>query len=184
MRNKTKRILLITVACLAIAGLALSCSSLKELGVKSKVAAEKAAPVAFQLSNLSIIPAEVLARSVVVITARVTNVTDVDGIYNAELKINNVAEAADEVMIPAGETKNLFFSVSRDTTGTYQVALGELAGEFVVAERTATQSSNAASVGFQSTNSGCCGSSGSCSCGATNSSSSLPQQSTSCGCGR
>ncbi len=184
MRNKTKQILLITVACLAIIGLSLACSSSSDLAVTQESGAEEALSAVFQVSGLSIDPAKVTTGEGVWITAKVTNTGEVDGIYEAELRINNVSAVSNKVALPAGGTQNLTFSVSRDTPGTYEVAFGELAGEFVVAERTATQSSNAAFVGSQSTNSGCCGSSGSCSCGATTSSSPLPQRRTGCGCGR
>ncbi len=89
---------------------------------------------AFQLSGLSINPAEVAARDEVVITAEVTNVTGVDDTYNAELKINNVTEASDKVLVPAGKTQTLTFVIFKDAPGTYKVSLGQLAGQFVVAE--------------------------------------------------
>jgi hypothetical protein len=185
MRDKTKLILLITVACLAIIGLSLACSSLSELAVTQEAGAEEALPTVFQISGLSIVPAKVTTGEPVFITAKVTNTGETDGICEVELKINDVSEASNEVAVPAGGTQNLIFSVSRDVPGIYQVALGKLAGEFAVAERTATQYSDDAPVGLRSTNSGCCGGlSGPCGCGATNSSSALPQQSTSCGCGK
>ncbi|UCH50558.1 MAG: hypothetical protein JSV54_05930, partial [Chloroflexota bacterium] len=116
----------------------------------------------------------------------VTNTGETDGIYEAELRINNISEVSNKVTVPAGGTQKLLFSVSRNTPGTYEVVLGELAGEFIVAERTAIQSSNTAPVVSQPTNSGCCGSSssGSCSnCGTTTSSSPSSQRRTGCGCG-
>lgn len=186
MRNKTKRILLITVACLAIIGFSLACSSSNDLAVTQESGAEEALSTVFQISGLSIVPGKVTTGEGVWITAEVTNTGEADGIYEAELRINNVSEASTKVAVPAGGTQNLIFSVSRDTPGTYQVALGELAGEFAVAERTAAQSINAASLGFQSTSSSCCGSSGSCRCGVTNSSSTSPQgvPAGGCGCGK
>jgi hypothetical protein len=182
MRNKAKRILLITVACLAIIGLSLACSSLNDLAVTQESGTEETLPTVFQVSALSIVPARVTTGEGVWITAEVTNTGETDAIYEVELRINDVSEASNEVAVPAGGTQNLVFSVSRDTPGTYQVALGKLAGEFVVAERTAAQYSNATPVGLQPANSGCCGgSSGPCGCG---SSSFLPQQRTTCGCGK
>ncbi len=192
MRNKTKQIMLILIACVAIAGLMLSCSSLNESGVKLRTGAEKAMPAAFQLSGLSIDPAKVTTGEGVWITAEVTNTGETDGIYEAELRIDNVSAVSNKVAVPAGGTQNLTFSVSWDTPGTYEVTLGELAGEFVVAERAATQSSNAVSVGSQSTFSGCCGSSSSGSSGSCSSCSGAtppssppppPQRRTGCGCG-
>jgi len=155
MKNKTKQIVLISLAAFAIAGLMLSCSSLNQLGVQPKTEAEKS--TAFQLSGLSISPAEVAARDAVVITAKVTNVTDADGIYNAELKINNVTQTSDEVMVPAGETQTLTFVVFKDTPGTYKVALGELTGQFVVAETIAAGPGNQTPALPGQTGASCCG---------------------------
>jgi hypothetical protein len=182
MRNKTKRILLITVACLAIIGLSLACSSLSYLAATQDSEIEEASSTVFQFSELSVVPARVTTGEPVWITAKVTNTGETDGIYEVELKINDVSETSNEVAVPAGGTQNLIFSVFRDTPGAYQVALGKLAGEFVVAELTAAQYSNAAPVGLRSANSSCCGgSSGLCACG---SDSSVPQQRTICGCGK
>ena len=186
MRHRTKQIALILLTCVAIIGLISACNSSSELALTQGLGGEEALPGIFQVSGLSIDPAKVTTGEGVWITAEVTNNGETDGIYEAELRINNVSEVSNKVAIPAGGTQNLIFSVSRDTPGTYKVALGEIAGEFVVAERAATQSSNAASVGSQPTSSGCCGSSssGSCSsCGTTTSSSPSPQRRTGCGCG-
>jgi hypothetical protein len=179
MRNKTKQMVLIPMATFAIAALMLSCSSVSELGERTKAEAGKA--TAFQLSGLSINPTEVAARDEVVITAEVTNITGVDDTYNAELKINNVTEASDKVLVPAGKTQTLTFVIFKDAPGTYKVALGELAGQFVVSEPVS-----------EPTKSGCCGSAASgtaatsgC-CGATGSSNPVvpvPRRVSGC-CGR
>ena len=122
MRNKTPKIVLIPIVTFAIASLMLSCSSLNELGAKPKVEASEA--TAFQLSGLSINPAVVAVRDAEVITAEVTNVTSIDGTYAAELKINDVTEASDNVLVPAGKTQTLTFVISKDAPGTYNVSLG------------------------------------------------------------
>ena len=140
MKNRTKQIVLISITTFVIAGLMLSCSSLNQPGVTPKAEAEKS--TSFQLSGLSINPAEVAVRDVVVITAKVTNVTDADGIYDAELKINNVTEASDKVLVPAGKSQTLTFVAFKDTPGTYRVSLGELTGQFIVAETVTTQPDN------------------------------------------
>jgi hypothetical protein len=174
MKNKTKQIVLISLAAFAIAGLMLSCSSLNQLGVKPKTEAEKS--TAFQLSGLSISPAEVAARDAVVITAEVTDVTSVDGTYNAELKINDVTEASYKVLVPAGKTETLTFVVFKDTQGTYKVALGELTGQFVVAETVAAAPENKTSVVPAQTGASCCGT------GAQNSPATQPRPASGGGC--
>lgn len=132
MTNKVKKIVLLPIATVAIAGLMLSCTSLNDLAPQPNVEAGKSK--AFQLSGLSINPTEVAARDEVVITAEVTNVTSADDTYNAELKINNVSEASDKVLVPSGKTQTLTFAIFKDKPGTYKVSLGQLAGQFSVAE--------------------------------------------------
>jgi hypothetical protein len=158
MKNKTKQIVLISLAAFAIAGLMLSCSSLNQLGVKPKTEAEKS--TSFQLSGLSISPAEVAARDAVVITAEVTDVTSVDGTYNAELKINDVTEASYKVLVPAGKTETLTFMIFKDAPGIYKVSLGQLAGQFAVAESIAAGPGNQLPAIPGQTVAGCCGTGG------------------------
>ena len=174
MKNRTKQIVLISITTFVIAGLMLSCSSLNQPGVTPKAEAEKS--TSFQLSGLSINPAEVAVRDVVVITAKVTNVTDADGVYNAELKINNVTQASDEVLVPAGETQTLNFLVFKDAPGTYKVALGELTGQFAVAETVAAAPENKTSVVPAQTGSSCHGT-------GAQSNPVTPPRSGGCGCG-
>jgi hypothetical protein len=138
VRNKNKLIVLIPIVIFVIAGLMLSCSSLNKLVPQPKTEAGKS--TTFQLSGLSINPAEVAARDEVVITANVTNITGADDTYDAELKINNVAEASDKVLVPAGKTQTLTFAIFKDAPGKYQVSLGQLEGQFAVAESIAAGS--------------------------------------------
>jgi hypothetical protein len=194
MRNKTKQLVLIPVATFAIAGLMLSCSSLNQLGVTPKTEAEKS--TAFQLSGLSINPTEVAVRDEVVITAEVTNITGVDDTYDAELKINNVTEASDKVLVPAGKTQALTFVIFKDAPGTYKVSLGQLAGQFVVVETVAAAPENKASAVPAQTGASCCGtgnqtsptlgqtSSGCCGTGVQNNPATQPRPTSSCGCRR
>jgi hypothetical protein len=193
MKNKTKQIMLVSIASFAIAGLMLSCSSLNELGERPRAEADKA--TAFQLYGLSINPAEVAARDEVVITAEVTNVTSVDGTYNAELKINNATEASDKVLVPAGETLTLTFVIFKDAPGKYKVSLGQLAGQFAVAESIAAGPGNQTPAVTAQTASSCCGtgnqtspvlgqtSSGCCGTGVQNNPA-TPRRSGGCGCRR
>jgi hypothetical protein len=173
MTNKAKKIVLFPVVTFTIAVLMLSCTSLTDLATKSNSETENAK--SFKLSGLSINPSEVAARDEIVITAAVTNVTSVDDTYNAELKINNVAEASDKVLVPAGQTQTLTFVTFKDTPGTYKVNLGSLTGQFSVAETVAAgtgnqipalpgQAGSCCSIGNQSTSpalgqggAGCCG---------------------------
>ena len=191
---KTKIIVLISIATLAIAGLMLSCSNLNELGLQPKAEAGKAA---FQLSGLSISPAEVAARDQVVISAEVVNITGVDDTYNAELKINNVTEASGKVLVPAGKTQTLTFVIFKDAPGKYKVSLGKLEGQFAVVESIAAGPGNQSSAVPGQAGASCCGAgnqttspaleqtgAGCCGTGIQNNPAAQPRSTSGCGCSR
>ncbi|MGD0352629.1 MAG: hypothetical protein ABSB38_03945 [Dehalococcoidia bacterium] len=193
MTNKAKQIVLFPIATFAIAGLMLSCTSLNELGARPEAEAGKAA--AFQLSGLSINPPEVAARDEVVITAEVTNVTSVDDTYKSELKINNVTESSDKVLVPAGKTQTLTFVIFKDAPGTYKVSLGQLVSQFVVAESIAAGPVNQLPAIPGQTVAGCCAvgnqttspalgqtGAGCCGTGIQNSPATQPRPTGGCGC--
>ena len=135
MISKAKKAVLLSIATFAVAGLVVSCASLTDLATGSNV--ETGDAKVFRLSGLSVDPPQVAARDEVVITAEVTNISSNDAVYNAELKINDVAEAYDKVLVPAGKTQPLTFAVIKNEPGTYKVALDELASQFAVVESVA-----------------------------------------------
>jgi hypothetical protein len=182
-RGKQVMFIILLMACLATIGLISACVSSKGPAVIQESATKIVPSSDFQVSELLIDPAVVAPGEPVFITTKVTNTSEFDGTYEAKLSVNKVVEVSNTVIIPAGETRALVFSLSRDIRGTYQVALDRNVGQFAVAESVTTQSNNAVSVGSQPTNSGCCGSSGSCRCGATSSSSPSPQRGRTGGCG-
>jgi hypothetical protein len=193
MRNKIRQIVLVPVATLAIAGIVVSCSSLNDLVPAPDLEAGKTKD--FVVSGLSIDPTAVIARDEVLITAHVTNVTDVDDTYNAELKINDTTEASDKVLVPAGKTQTLTFAIFKDTPGTYKVSLGPLQGRFSVAEPVAAVSgSQLPAVPVQS-GASCCGVGGQassvpqtgascCGTGVQNNTTTQPRATSGCTCGR
>jgi len=115
------------------------------------------APAAFEIADLRINPSEVNPGEGVIINAKVTNIGEVDGIFNAELRINGIAEVVRKVTVPAGATKISSFFVSKNIPGTYKVALGELSGQFVVIEPgTVTQPNNTQDTAPNSNVPSCC----------------------------
>jgi len=135
MKKRVAWIAIFPMAAFAVAGLLSSCVSLNGLVSQPNVETEKAS--IFQLSGLSISPAQVAVLDVVVITAEVTNITSANENYNAELKINNATAASDKVLVPAGKKQTLTFAIFKDKPGTYRVTLGQLAGQFTVVESVA-----------------------------------------------
>jgi hypothetical protein len=103
-------------------------------GKESTLTVEKPSPSEFRLSNLVINPDEVDVCQTAVITAKLTNIGGSQGSYTAELKIDGVTNQAQKLTVPAGANCALCFKIAKGLPGTYQVALGNLAGEFVVKE--------------------------------------------------
>ena len=88
----------------------------------------------FDLSELKISPTEVLAGQEVTITAKVTNLTDQAQAYTAVLWINQTAEKAQSIEVPARGEELLSFKVVKSTVGEYQVRIDKLMGSFTVKE--------------------------------------------------
>jgi hypothetical protein len=101
---------------------------------ESTLTVEKPSPPDFRLSNLEINPTEVDVGKDVVIIATITNVGGSQGSYTAELKIDGITNQAEKLTLPAGSNYMLVFKISKGLSGTYQVALGDLTGQFVVKE--------------------------------------------------
>jgi hypothetical protein len=155
MKNELRKIVLVPIATLSIAGILASCSNLNAFVPAPDIEAGKIKT--FLVSGLSIDPVEVYARDEVLITVRVTNVTTVDDTYDAELKINDVTEASDRVLVLAGKTQTLTFAIFKDKPGTYKVALGPLEGQFAVAESTVAEPGNQLPAVPVQAGASCCG---------------------------
>lgn len=88
----------------------------------------------FDLSELKISPTEVLAGQEVTITAKVTNLTDKPQVYTAVLWINQTAEKAQSIEVPARGEELLSFKVAKSKAGEYRVRIDKLMGSFTVKE--------------------------------------------------
>lgn len=86
----------------------------------------------FVIDDLTIDPVEISPGNELVIATQITKVVDNEDSYKAELKINGVTEAVEDVSIDFGETRSLDFRVSRELPGTYRVDLGDHSGTFLV----------------------------------------------------
>jgi beta-lactamase superfamily II metal-dependent hydrolase len=92
-------------------------------------------PAKFVVSDLSISPSEVKVRESVIISATVTNSGGSSGSYTAILKINGGQVETKSITLNAGESYVASFSVVKESSGTYTVELGGLAGTFTVTEK-------------------------------------------------
>lgn len=86
----------------------------------------------FQLSPLTISPAEAVSGQMVSISTTLSNAGGA-GTYPAELEINGAVVDAKDVTVPSGGSTIVTFYVTRDEPGTYNVQLGDRRGSFTVA---------------------------------------------------
>ena len=181
-------LLVLALSLVACAG-PTSASASGRTPISTPTTTPQSAQAAFQVVGLQVAPTEVSPGQEVTIIAEVANSGDAGGIYPARLAINDIAEVSWNVAVPAGGTQTLSFVVSKDVLGTYGVTVGELTGQFVVAEPVKsvklTPRTITPATASQPTSSSCCGTTGSgCGCGGTPppSESSVPRQRTGCGC--
>ena len=177
-------LILVVAACAGRASTPASSPTPSSMLTPAPTQAQPSVRADLQIVGLGISPAEVNPGEDVVITAKVTNFGDATGIYPVQLGINGTAALLKNVTVPPGATQTFSFLVSKDIPGTYEVALGGLAGQFVVAESVGlTQPTGNGVTAPEPAASSCCGSTGSsCGCGGAAPSSPVPPQRTGCGC--
>jgi beta-lactamase superfamily II metal-dependent hydrolase len=90
----------------------------------------------FTVANLSISPHDVEPGRTVTISATVTNSGGSSGSYTAILKINGSQVETKSITLNAGESQVVSFTVVKESTGTYTLELGGLAGTFTVVPKT------------------------------------------------
>jgi len=89
-------------------------------------------PAAFTASDLTVTPAEVNVGESAAISATVTNTGDLEGSYEAILTINGVVVATEDVTLDGKASQEITFTTAQNVVGTYQVAIGDVSGIFVV----------------------------------------------------
>jgi len=94
-------------------------------------------PAAFQISSLGISPTEIEIGEAVDITILVANTGGQSGSYQVILKINGVAETAQEVILDAGASKRVSFTTSKEAAGSYSVDVNGVTGAFEVKQKPA-----------------------------------------------
>ncbi|MFC1904451.1 CARDB domain-containing protein [Chloroflexota bacterium] len=89
-------------------------------------------PAAFTVSDLTVTPAATGIGEQVAIGLTIANNGDLRDTYKATLRINNVVEATKEVTLAGGTSQSITFNVSKDTAGTYEIAIDGLSGTFTI----------------------------------------------------
>jgi hypothetical protein len=100
----------------------------------SSIKVEEYLPPVLKLSDLKVSMQQANPGEEIVATAIVSNTGGSPGNYIAELKINDVIEQADKVILPPGVNYNIAFKITKNDPGTYTVAIGELTTQFTVLE--------------------------------------------------
>jgi len=80
-------------------------------------------PAKFEVSQLSISPAEAEVGRTVIISARVTNIGEAEGSYEAVLKIDGIRVAPQKVTLGGGKSTKAVFSVTKNVAATYLVEI-------------------------------------------------------------
>jgi hypothetical protein len=86
----------------------------------------------FELGSLVVTPAEAISGQEIAISVTVSNLGNLDGVYTAELTVNGHVVDSKDVSVPGGGSQVVTFSVSRTEPGTYDIAVGDRLGSFIV----------------------------------------------------
>ena len=89
-------------------------------------------PAAFKVSQLDITPAEIKVGEKVAISAVVANVGETKGSYDVKLKINGKTVDTKTVILDAGESTTVIFSVTEAKAAIYRVRIDSQHSEFSV----------------------------------------------------
>ncbi len=100
----------------------------------SSVTVEESLPAVIKLSDLKLNMEQATPGEEVVVTAIVSNTGGSPGTYVAELKINDIVEQAEKVILPPGVKYNLAFRVVKNDPAIYKVAIDDLTAQFTVPE--------------------------------------------------
>ena len=83
-------------------------------------------------SGLTISPARVGPNQEVTVSANICNNGEERGTKTVSLMVNGVAEQSQSVTVSGGSCRQVSFNVSRTTPGVYEVAVGDMMGQFAV----------------------------------------------------
>ena len=89
-------------------------------------------PARFEVTSLDITPKEITAGQSAIAKASIVNVGQTEGTYHAVLMINGIEVEAKDVILSAGARKDISFPITKDMPGSYNIAIGNLAGTLKV----------------------------------------------------
>jgi len=124
--TKLKAILIIDVLIVAVAAGVYFYLQAEGLIVGAPKAAE------FTVADFTINPLEAEVFEPVLVTVNVTNIGGEQGIYMANLTINDLLEENQTILLSAGESALVEFTVIKEAEATYTAEIGGLSGSFNV----------------------------------------------------
>ena len=89
----------------------------------------------FSLSNLAISSEESYPNEVLAILVYLSNAGNAQGSYDVILNINGVQEDTKTVSLDSFQGQSVLFAISKQSIGTYNVAIGNLSASFRVIPR-------------------------------------------------
>jgi hypothetical protein len=90
-------------------------------------------PAEFTVTDLAINPSEAEEGEPILISVNVTNIGDIEGIYLANLTINNALRDNQTISLAGNKTSTIVeFTVVEETVGNYTVEIGGLNGSFSI----------------------------------------------------
>jgi len=96
--------------------------------------------------SIEISPQEIYQGDMVTVTVNLSNTASVDGVYEANLKINGTAEDEKSVRVDPRGTGSIEFELSKEIPGEYSVDVNGLQGSFTVIEGTNPDKSSNTSI--------------------------------------
>lgn len=102
------------------------------LGIVLSASFTGCARAEFEVTSLNISPAGLAGGESATVTANIGNVGGSEGIYSAVLKIDGAVVETKRIVVAAGATETVSFTVSLDTAGTYEIALDSAIGTLEV----------------------------------------------------
>jgi hypothetical protein len=89
-------------------------------------------PASFEVTSLSVTPAEVSPDQDVSVSAAVVNNGDFSGSYTLDLMLDNVPVASKSLELPGRESATVVFTISSSVIGEHQINVGSVSSLFTV----------------------------------------------------
>jgi len=87
-----------------------------------------------EISNLAIEPSKVAANEPIDVSVSLCNPNESEEVCDLALEIDGAVEEAKSIILAAGESKDVTFTVAREDIGDHDVTIGGISGSFTIVE--------------------------------------------------